>query len=282
MSLSVMKLQASTNYPERTKSPLAVSALIKKSLATVHEGAPRTLGVKARATVIKKLILCSLFGLHVIAASASDTLSYTATYNVSYGQLPVGEVSRHFDMKDQKYNFTLTSKVLVPLYHYKLVQKSSGNWPSSSPSGRCFSEQMNEQVSSFCFTNKTFDSLHDKNKVLDKSKIYDELNYQLAMQEDIASGKSKLSYWILRKQKLKNYIFQLIGPEVIDTPIGKMATMKLVRIHSHKPTTTTFWLSSKHNYLPIAVEQVRPNRSKVKVMISNLTWQDKLISASKP
>lgn len=230
---------------------------------------------------IKTLLLCSLFGVTINTALAIDKSDYAATYKVHYGQLPVGKVTRHFAMKNQNYNLTLTSEVLVPLYRYTLEQKSSGNWEQTTPTPGCFSEQMNEQLHSFCFTNKNLEKLYDKykSKISNQTIIYDELSYQLAMQSDISAGKTKLSYWILRKQKLRNFQFQVLGQEVIDTPIGKMNTIKILRTHSNKPKTTTLWLSSKYNYLPIAAEQVRPNKSNVKVMLSELYWQGKPVTA---
>ena len=93
----------------------------------------------------------------------------------------------------------------------------------------------------------------------------DKLIYQLQMREDLSAIKESgeawplLHYEIADGGKLKSYAFEVVGPEIIDTPLGKIDTLKIIRIRHRKNRETAFWLAPKYEFLLVRLQQLEGN-----------------------
>lgn len=92
------------------------------------------------------------------------------------------------------------------------------------------------------------------------SPVIDMLLYQLAIMHDLAEGKKSLKYLVADKERIKTYIFSVVGEEDLDTPVGTLRTVKLNRIHEKKNKSTTLWCAIKLHYLPVRLEKVKNGR----------------------
>ncbi|MEJ2761457.1 MAG: DUF3108 domain-containing protein [Gammaproteobacteria bacterium] len=107
----------------------------------------------------------------------------------------------------------------------------------------------------------------DKNEVINqvngsawKMKLepgmVDKLLYQFIIMLDLGDGKRHLEYVIADGGKTKTYRFDAQGEEVIQTPLGKMRTLKLRRYKPNSRRETTLWCAPALHYLPVKVKNV--------------------------
>ncbi len=103
-----------------------------------------------------------------------------------------------------------------------------------------------------------------------RARIMDKLLYQLAIMKDLKEGRRPLAYTIADGGKIKPYHFEVLGEEVIETPLGQFATIKLFR---HKPGSrrqSTLWCAPRLHYLPVRLENIEKDGGKTMVEISAL------------
>jgi len=81
----------------------------------------------------------------------------------------------------------------------------------------------------------------------------DKLLYQYALMRDLQAGRKTLSYDIADGGELKTYVFERMGSESIATPLGRLQTEKLQRIHGSR--RTVIWCAATLDYLPVRIEQ---------------------------
>lgn len=93
----------------------------------------------------------------------------------------------------------------------------------------------------------------------------DKLLYQLTMMIDLQAGKKTLRYDIADGGILKEYEFAVLGEERIETPVGRLETVKLKRIGDERHTT--IWCARKLDYLPVRIEQQEKDDSRLAMLI---------------
>lgn len=83
----------------------------------------------------------------------------------------------------------------------------------------------------------------------------DKLIYQISLMRDLALAKKEFSYRIADGGKLKTYKIIVLGEEEIETPLGKIKTIKLTRERDKpKDRQTTLWCAPALSYLPVKLE----------------------------
>ncbi len=86
--------------------------------------------------------------------------------------------------------------------------------------------------------------------------ILDKLLYQYSIMLDMQKGKSSLSYTVADGGKEKVYIFESLGEETIETPLGKLRTIKMVRHFTDNDRQSIFWSAPDIGYLPVKLENI--------------------------
>lgn len=78
----------------------------------------------------------------------------------------------------------------------------------------------------------------------------DKLGIQLQVRQDLKLGKKTFDYQIADGGKIKNWRFKRVKIEKIDTKLGNISSIKLVRIHDEDTTKeTAFWFAPMYDYL---------------------------------
>jgi hypothetical protein len=85
--------------------------------------------------------------------------------------------------------------------------------------------------------------------------VQDKLSYQLQLQRDVAQGKTTFVYQIADGGHLKEYAFEVVGEEVLKTPMGDVNTIKVKRSRDNNERTTFVWLAPDWDYLLVSMEQ---------------------------
>ncbi|MCV6627352.1 MAG: DUF3108 domain-containing protein [Cellvibrionaceae bacterium] len=84
----------------------------------------------------------------------------------------------------------------------------------------------------------------------------DKLSYQLQLRSDLLNGKQNLEYDIADGGRLKTYSFEMVGEEILDTRLGKLATIKVKKVRKKgKKRTTYIWMAKNWDYLLVKLQQ---------------------------
>jgi hypothetical protein len=114
-----------------------------------------------------------------------------------------------------------------------------------------------EQSLAFNSTDNTINSDNngEKRVITQITHTLDKLNYQLQLQQDLLANHSGFEYTVVNKGNLKNYRFETLGEETIDTNSGSLNTIKIKVIRENQEKTTYIWFAKDWNNLLAKLEQ---------------------------
>jgi hypothetical protein len=82
----------------------------------------------------------------------------------------------------------------------------------------------------------------------------DQLNFELALIQDLQQGKTHFTYPIADRKEVKTYDIQAVGQEQVDTPMGRFSTVRLKQLNPSGERDLTVWCAPRLNYLPVQIE----------------------------
>ncbi|ODS24988.1 hypothetical protein AB835_00330 [Candidatus Endobugula sertula] len=97
---------------------------------------------------------------------------------------------------------------------------------------------------------------------------FDKLSYQLQLQLDVSNNKT-LGYKVISKGYIKDYHFEILDEEIIDTKAGKLTAIKVKVIRSNKDKVTYIWFAKDWEYLLTKLEQYEGNKKKFTILLNN-------------
>lgn len=100
--------------------------------------------------------------------------------------------------------------------------------------------------------------------------VYDKLLYQIVLMKELSLGDTPKEYSIADGGKIKSYRFSQLGKETIDTPIGKLETIKMSLHKDNKERKTILWCAESLDFLPVKVENTEKNGDHVIAIIESL------------
>ncbi len=109
-----------------------------------------------------------------------------------------------------------------------------------------------------------------------EKKIQDSLSYQVQLHQDLVAGKKKFSYFITNGKKVREYKFEVDGEEVLDTPLGKVNTVRVKRVQTSDERETYAWFAKDFQYLLVRLQQ-EENGSAYTIYISKASINGKAI-----
>lgn len=86
-------------------------------------------------------------------------------------------------------------------------------------------------------------------------RVQDKLSYQLQLQQDLINGHNNFTYQIADGGRLKEYKFEKVGEEMLETPLGKVMTVKVKRSRENDDRITYAWLAKDWNHLLVRLQQ---------------------------
>lgn len=209
------------------------------------------------------LLFCCLLPSWLVAAPLPIELTpYKAKYEVQYNGLKVGEMVQRLTPPEQGRR-TLKTTVYTTgplswLQPDKLTERST--WQSGAEVSRPLSysyhyrgrgEGARERLD-FDWANNQVRSLNKgKVKVLAlEPETLDKHMYQVALRRDLAMGLKNIVYSVADRDKLRQYTFQVLGEELLETEhFGALNCLKVQK------GTTLIWVAKKFDYLPVKIEK---------------------------
>ena len=93
-----------------------------------------------------------------------------------------------------------------------------------------------------------------------QSGTQDTLSVQIELMIEVAAGRSPKSFWLIDNDEIKEYKYTREGTETLDTPLGKLDTVRYRSEHAGSDRVTRLWLASSLGYLPIRAERSRAGK----------------------
>lgn len=90
------------------------------------------------------------------------------------------------------------------------------------------------------------------------------LNQQLRI--DVASGKKKFSYTVIRKGQLKQYHYQVIGREIVSTSQGSFNSLLIERQGNDAAKKEKIWFALDWDFIILKMETIEKNSTKILVL----------------
>lgn len=103
-----------------------------------------------------------------------------------------------------------------------------------------------------------------------KGKIYDKITHIFQLRQDLKLDKKDLIYTVVEPKKTKVYHYTLAGTETLKTPLGDLATVKVVHVSDNKERRTELWLAKDLDYLMVRLVQIRKGKKTAEANIKRL------------
>lgn len=100
----------------------------------------------------------------------------------------------------------------------------------------------------------------------------DRLNYQLQLQLDVGVGKPDLVYRVIHKGKFREYRFQVLGREPIDTKLGTKEAIVVEKVRDgEKQRETKLWFDQSPPFPLLKMIQTEPDGEYYEINITGLS-----------
>lgn len=109
--------------------------------------------------------------------------------------------------------------------------------------------------------------------------IQDKSSYQLALQRDIAEGKTSMSYQVLDGDDLDTYDFRVLGEESVETVVGSVDAIKVERVRdpTQSKRVTILWFAKDWDFLLVRLQQVERDGKEYQIILENATVNNKTV-----
>jgi hypothetical protein len=99
--------------------------------------------------------------------------------------------------------------------------------------------------------------------------LLDKSTYQLALQHDVAQGKTSMSYQVVDGDEIETYDFRVLGEERVRTKAGLINAIKVERVRDPTKSSrkTLFWLAKDWNFLLVRLHQVEKDGKEYQIML---------------
>lgn len=239
--------------------------------------------------MMKKLALATLlFALCAHPALAGRAPNapgeIQATYNAYMNGVPIGVISERFEAERGTYRIVSESR---PSGLAALIQRQPLRFESSGEltreglrplhfEGRRTAAEPPQVTADFKWREKEL-MLNNKGKIELKSLAsgtQDRLSIMYQFMFMPISEARHIDFWMTNGRKLDRYRY-LVTPEVeIETPLGRMRTLHLVKQREPDDTVTEVWLSGAHRNLPVKMLIVEKNGLRFEQIVQGLEIHD--------
>jgi hypothetical protein len=103
---------------------------------------------------------------------------------------------------------------------------------------------------------------------------FDNLSQQLAIRCSAKLGTDTMQFSVVKRSKQKDYVFERVGEETIDTDLGPLDTIVYRRVRDTDKRTTRFWLAPELNHMLVRLHQAeKKDALDVTLELSEVTFE---------
>ncbi len=109
--------------------------------------------------------------------------------------------------------------------------------------------------------------------------VQDKSSYQLALQRDVAEGKTSMSYQVLDGDDLDTYDFRVLGEEKVDTMAGTVDAIKVERVRdpTQSKRITVLWFAKDWDFLLVRLQQVESDGKEYQIILEEGSVNNKTV-----
>ncbi|MDA9095159.1 DUF3108 domain-containing protein [Porticoccaceae bacterium] len=207
------------------------------------------------------LITSLLLGSISLGVSADPLSNYSATYSAEFNGMEIEATHRLEQLESGQYRETLKARNILGKIDEQALFKLSDQQqiiPQEYGYKRSLIGIKRTESQIFDWPNNRVQySKGDKKKsVAVTPGLFDIITHKLQLRRDLQSGKEILAYPVISRGKLKQYVYEVVANEVLETAIGPLNTVKLQRIREDEKRQTVMWLATDWDYLAVKLEQI--------------------------
>ncbi|MCK5810331.1 MAG: DUF3108 domain-containing protein [Cocleimonas sp.] len=185
-----------------------------------------------------------------------------ANYSVYKGSMNLGDMNLSLKYSGNQFHYyknTQAKGFAALITKAKIIEKVDGSFHGNriTPVTYYFlqSTRKKSRVEKTRFTgNRAQGRYKDKefNLKLPAGTV-DRASLELALANDMMSNKPRLTYHVMERGELKQYVFARQGQERLTTPDGDFMTTKVKVVRAGSKRSTMFWLAKKLDYMPVKI-----------------------------
>lgn len=213
------------------------------------------------------LIMASLLTLSIpMQGSASPLIPYSANYSAEFNGLEIKATNRIEELSPGQYRETFVARNILgkideeALFHisedHQLIPKQYSRKQSIMGVAR-------KETQLFDWPNTVL--LYTKKGQTSEIPIIvgtlDVTTHKLELRRDLQAGKAIFSYPVISRKKLKQYTYEIVGLEVLETAIGPLNTVKMQRVATDEKRQTTIWFAADWDYLIVKLMRIEDGES---------------------
>ena len=205
--------------------------------------------------------------LCVLAATAPATIK--ADYDVYKDGLHIATVAENFDQSGDRYQIESDSTpagILAVFVKTRIKVQSSGKvngtglQPDKLDYGRLDDPSKNVSAAFDWQAHALHLSFDGRKETLPLAPgTQDRLSIMYQFLFLPPEKLKRLEFQMTNGKKIENYRYDFIGEEELDTPLGKLVTLHLVKEREASDPVTEIWLSRDHQYFPVKMLIIEGN-----------------------
>jgi hypothetical protein len=235
--------------------------------------------------IVRTLLAMAVIALAAVpgAGNASPPASISASYDVYQNGLPVAVVQEEFEKIGAKYRIVSESTPagLLALFvrtrikiHSSGAVTPAGLRPEQFDYGRLDDASKNVSAA-FDWQAKqlhlTFDGRNETVTLPQDTQDRVSLMYQFMFLPAEKFG--DLAFHMTNGKKIEPYRYHLAGTELIDTPLGKLHTLHLVKQREPGDNAVEVWVARDRNFFPVRLLILENDGSKFEQVITRLEFK---------
>ncbi len=206
---------------------------------------------------------------------------YEAKYKVQSEGETLGHTTRKLSLKDNRW--TLATYAKISKYFVSVRNTETTEFHLKDDllvNDRFYSKtkitfkKAREMQQIFDWENKLeTGNRDDKNWQISLEKqVFDRVSHIIQLRSDLLAGKQLFDYDVSYKGKLHIYSYIEEKKEVLQTKMGALASIKLVRTKANGDIFI-LWLCPELNYLPIKIAQYEQDKADVTLVLESVKYQ---------
>jgi len=221
--------------------------------------------------------------LLLLLAGAAHALppAFTARYEVSHSGLTLGETTvRYQQIGPDRYRYSSLTRpvgVTTMFYDAQIEEVSEGRITADGFKPERYSYDRSGQRARAASLVFDWQRHRVRNDVEGRSwdmaipeNTLDRMVSQLQLMRDLARQEQNLTYHVADGGRLRVFVLQVLGRETIDTPYGRLDTIKITRKVDNNRRSTVFWCAPALHYMPVRIDH-REKTNNFRMTLEKLT-----------
>ena len=213
------------------------------------------------------LIMASLLALNSpTQGSASPLATYSANYSAEFNGLKIKATNLIEELSPGQYRETFAARnVLGKIDEEALFSLSEDHQiiPQQYSRKQSIMGAAREENQLFDWPN-TLLRYTKKGQSSDIPIIVGTLDittHKLQLRRDLQAGAAIFSYPVISRKKLKQYTYEIVGSEVLETALGPLNTVKMQRVAAGEKRQTTIWFAADWHYMIVKLMRIEDGES---------------------